>query len=193
MQTSYDDHVSSSKGWAMLAAGAAGGLLLGKFLPVLIANASGTIRAGAGQDPFESLIRQHRELLSLLDQMESTSTENFVKRTALALKFKRTIAKHAMAEEDVVYPLLHDDTDRAEAVEKLYREHAGMKIHLFELQRSVKDHDSWIANVRSLRAEIEPHARQEEEVEFPRLRGILNQRKSVNLSRKIQQEESLIV
>lgn len=177
----------------MLAAGVAGGMVLGKFLPVLFANASGTIRGATGQNPFDGLIQQHRDLLSLLTKMENTSAENSLKRTALALKFKRTIAKHAMAEEDLVYPMLHDEAERAEASEKLYREHASMKIHLFELLRSVKDQAAWTANVRALRAEIEPHARQEENEEFPRLREILNRRQATDLSRKIDQEEALIV
>ena len=63
MLTMNDNRQTSSRGLTMLAAGATGGILLGRFLPVLFANANGTIRAAAGRDPFESLIRQHRELL----------------------------------------------------------------------------------------------------------------------------------
>jgi hemerythrin superfamily protein len=193
MLTLNDNRQNSSRGLTMLAAGATGGILLGRFLPVLFANASGGMRAAVGRDPFEILIRQHHELLSLLTAMENTPAENSIKRTALFLKFKRKLGKHALAEEDVVYPLLHDDADRAEASEKLYREHAGLKIHLFELERSIKDQNSWIAQVQALRQEIEPHARQEEEVEFPRLRSILNERQAATLSRKIHQEEALVI
>jgi hemerythrin superfamily protein len=181
-----------SGGYAKLAIGALGGIVLGRLLPVLIANASGSIRGAAGQDPFGSLIRQHRLLLSLLSQMEQTSPNETLKRMTLFLRLKRTLAKHALAEEDIVYPLLRYDADREQATRKLYEEHSQMKVLLFELERSVKDDDRWATCVRDLRAQIEPHARQEEEVEFPQLRAQMDQQHTKELSRKIHQEESLI-
>jgi len=179
--------------YTILAIGAAGGVLLARIAPVLIANASGFVRSAAGQDPFAGLIREHRELLSLLTKMEHAQKESSLKRTALFLKFKRTIGKHALAEEDIVYPLLQDEAERASEIEKLYREHARMKVLLFELERAIKDDQAWVARVRDLRAEIEPHARQEEEVEFPRLRSLMDAKGTAELSRKIRQEEALII
>lgn len=168
-------------------------MLLGRVLPVLFGRTSGAVRHAMGRDPFEGLIREHRELLSLLDEMEKTPAEATAKRMLLFVRFKRTIGKHALAEEDIIYPLLHDDTDRAEATEKLYQEHASMKIHLFELQRSMSEGPSWISNVRALRDEIEPHARQEEEIEFPKLREALSQQQTAELARNVYQEEALLV
>lgn len=179
--------------YILLGVGAAGGVLLGRFLPVLLANASGLAQGAAGRDPFAKLIQQHRVLLSLLDKMEDVEATEWAKRKFLFLSFKRTIGKHAMAEEDVVYPLLKTDAERHEATAKLYREHASMKIHLFELQRAVHHDEEWRAAVRALRSEIEPHAREEEETEFPRLRASLDQARTAELSRKIRQEEALIV
>ncbi len=183
---------NSAGKYVLIAAGAAGAILLGRLLPVVFANVSGAVRGAAGQDPFKGLIEEHRELLSLLDKMESTHAESPVKRMALFLRFKRTIGKHALAEEDIIYPLLQSDAERKEATEKLYQEHASMKVHLFELQRSIRDEEGWRTHVRALRAEIEPHARQEEEIEFPKLRTLLDKKGSAELSRKIDQEESLL-
>jgi hemerythrin superfamily protein len=193
MFTTNGSNGKSSGRYAMLAIGAAGGVILGRLAPVLFANASGLVRASAGQDPFQGLIREHRQLLSLLDKMEDTPKESPVKRTALFLKFKRTIAKHALAEEDIVYPCLQDDAERTEETQKLYQEHARMKVLLFELDRSIKEDEAWTARVRDLRNEIEPHARQEEEVEFPRLKALMDSKRTAELSRQIYQEESLIV
>jgi len=179
--------------WAMIGLGAAGGILAGKLLPIVIANASGVARAAAGQDPFAGLIREHRELLTLLDRMENTPQANYVRRGMLFAQFKRKIAKHAMAEEDVVYPMLTDDAERGEAAHKLYEEHGRMKILLFELEQAMKDEEAWVKAVRGLRNEIEPHARQEEEVEFPALRARMDEAGKVKLSRKIHQEEAVIV
>jgi iron-sulfur cluster repair protein YtfE (RIC family) len=177
----------------LLGIGAAGGVLLGRFLPVLLANASGLALGAAGRDPFAGLIRQHRTLLSLLDKMENLPASQRVKRKVAFLAFKRTIGKHAMAEEDIVYPLLKTEAERHEATQKLYREHASMKIHLFELERAINSEGQWPEAVRALRSEIEPHAREEEEIEFPRVRALLDQARTAQLSRKICQEEALVV
>jgi iron-sulfur cluster repair protein YtfE (RIC family) len=179
--------------YLLLGAGAAGGLILGRLLPVLLANVSGLIRGAAGHDPFARLIRQHRTLLSLLGQMENLPVSQWTKRKFLFLAFKRTIGKHAMAEEDIVYPLLKTEAERHEATVKLYSEHASMKIHLFELEMAIHQEEEWRDAVRALRSEIEPHARQEEENEFPRLRQLLDQARTTQLNRKIQQEEALII
>jgi iron-sulfur cluster repair protein YtfE (RIC family) len=177
----------------LLGIGAAGGVLLGRFLPVLLANASGLAQGAAGRDPFAGLIEEHRTLLSLLDKMEGLPATDWTKRKVSFLAFKRTIGKHAMAEEDIIYPLLKTEAERHEATQKLYREHASMKIHLYELEEAIHQEEQWRDAVRALRSEIEPHAREEEEVEFPRLRELLDQAASAQLSRKIRQEEALVV
>ena len=179
--------------WAMIGLGAAGGALLGRVLPIVIANANGAARAAVGQDPFAGLIREHRELLRLLDQMDETPQSSCFRRGMLFYIFKRKIAKHAMAEEDVVYPMLTDDAERADAARKLYEEHGRMKVLLFELEHSIKDDEGWVKAVRGLRKEIEPHARQEEQVEFPALRLRMDKAQTIKLARKIHQEEAVIV
>jgi hemerythrin superfamily protein len=183
----------SRNSYLLLGLGAAGGMLLGRFLPVLFANASGYAQGAAGRDPFAGLIEEHRTLLSLLDKMEHLPREAWAKRKLLFLAFKRTLGKHALAEEDIIYPLLKTDAERHEATQKLYAEHASMKIHLFELERAIHQDQEWTEAVRALRSKIEPHAREEEETEFPRLRELLDRSRSARLSRKIHQEEALMV
>jgi hemerythrin superfamily protein len=180
-------------GYGLLLAGAAGGLLLGRILPVIVANVKGSIGGASGRDPFANLIREHGLLLSLLDRMEATPVDQKLRRMALFLQFKRVIGKHALAEEDIVYPLLQNDAEREEASRKLYAEHASMKVNLFELERALTEEEGWKLRVQALRSEIEPHARQEEEEEFPRLRKLMDGLKNAELSRKLDQEESLLV
>jgi iron-sulfur cluster repair protein YtfE (RIC family) len=168
-------------------------MLAGRLLPILIANANGAARASIGQDPFAGLIREHRQLLALLDKMENARQSSFVRRGTLFYLFKRKIAKHAMAEEDVVYPMLTDDAERGDAARKLYEEHGRMKILLFELEQSIRDDQGWLKAVHGLRSEIEPHAHQEENVEFPALRAGMDKARKVKLARKIHQEEAVIV
>jgi len=125
--------------------------------------------------------------------MEHVPTTQWVKRSILLLAFRRTIGKHALAEENIIYPLLKTQAERHEATQKLYREHASMKIHLFELEHALRKDEEWGDGVRALRSEIEPHAREEEEIEFPRLRELLDKEQAIGLLRKIRQEEALVV
>ena len=125
--------------------------------------------------------------------MEELPASDWPKRKFLFLAFKRTIGKHAMAEEDIIYPLLKTQAERHEATQKLYREHASMKIHLFELEQAIHQESEWRDAVRALRSEIEPHAREEEESEFPRLRELLDHARTTQLNRQIRQEQALVV
>jgi iron-sulfur cluster repair protein YtfE (RIC family) len=166
---------------------------MGRLLPILVASMAGAARGAIGRDPFAGLVREHRELLALLARMENAPQSSRARKAMLAYLFKRKIAKHAMAEEDVVYPMLSDHAERADAARKLYEEHGRMKVLLFELEQSISDEQGWLKAVRGLRGEIEPHARQEEEVEFPALRERMDKAGKVNLARKIHQEEAVIV
>jgi hemerythrin superfamily protein len=177
----------------MALAGTAVGLAASRLVPPLWAQLRGAAGSALGEDPFAELIQQHKKLLSLLDRMERTSAGNSIERTLLFLAFKRTIAQHALAEEDIAYPLLHEDAGRPEAAEHLYKEHADMKIHLFALQQSIRDDSRWHRHVRELRDEIARHARQEEDEEFPRLRELRQGRESATLNRNLRQEEALIL
>ena len=170
-----------------------GGALASRLLPPLLAQARGAAGSAMGEDPFARLIAEHKKLLSLLSDMERTPASQPGKRLLLFLAFKRLIAKHAMAEEDVVYPLLHEKADRAQAAEKLYQEHGLMKVHLFSLQRALKENEAWTRHVTALRQEISEHARQEEEEEFPRVRRMRESNQSSELNRNLRQEEALIL
>ena len=70
---------------------------------------------------------------SLLRKMAEASEDSAAERMKLLLMFKRALGKHAMAEEDVVYPILHEIAGAAEQARELYDEHAQMKIHLYGL------------------------------------------------------------
>ena len=172
--------------------GFAAGFVLSRLAPSLWAQLRGAAGSAFGEDPFAELIRQHRTLLSLLGRMEETPASAAGRRVFLFLAFKRTIAKHALAEEDVAYPVLYADAGRPGVAEQLYREHANMKIHLFALQKNLRDDEGWKTHVRALRDEIREHARQEEDEIFPQLRELGRARQSSELSRDLRQEEAFI-
>jgi hemerythrin superfamily protein len=136
------------------------------------------MRARFAQDPFDRLRQDHRQILDILDRMLQARDGDAARRGALLLSLKRTLAKHALAEEDVVYPALHGPAGSADAARSLYAEHAEMKIHLYALEQALMNGNSWGVQLPTLRQLIARHIQTEEDVEFPRLASTLDARAS---------------
>lgn len=125
--------------------------------------------------------------------MERAQDSGTAKRTGLFLMLKRRLAKHALAEEDVVYPLLDTEAQRREAAKHLYEEHAEMKILLFEIESALTRGEPWTDVVRRLREMVERHAREEENEQFPKLREMLDERRFGQVAAQVHREEALIL
>jgi len=178
---------------AMLLGGLGAGILSSRLLPPLISAAMGSRRVRTGGDPFELLISDHRRIVSLLDQMRVCSPDSGMRRSGLYLMLKRKLAKHAMAEEDVVYPLVHGKAENGDAGKHLYDEHADIKILLFELEEKLMKHADWGDQVTRLRDVVQRHVNEEETIVFPRLRQQLGRDQLPQVSGQISREEALIV
>jgi hemerythrin superfamily protein len=139
------------------------------------------------------LIADHRIFELLLSEMEKSADNEYLHRTQLFLRLKRRLAAHAMAEEDVVYPLLHDQARAAEDAKHLYAEHADIKIHLHALEQLPKNDREWVQRASALKALIVSHARHEEDVDFPKLRLILSPSEAIRLSGNVQREKALVL
>lgn len=183
----------SGRSLAAFAGGVAAALIASRILPPLVAQAAGSARAAAGQDPFDVLVEDHRIILSLLGEMELSAENATFRRTQLLLRLKRRLAAHALAEEDVVYPLLHDKAHAEEDTRRLYSEHADMKMMLFALETMPKDDPQWRSTVAKLRALIADHVHQEEDIDFPRLRERLDRQDTMILSGGMQREKALVL
>lgn len=168
-------------------------LIASRIAPPFASRAIGTLRGRAGADPFEVLAADHRRMLGLFSLIERTDDSATARRTALLFQLKRMLAAHALAEEDVVYPMLRDDARLQSEVLELYNEHAGMKIRLFELERAPKDGRRWMTLLRDLRKLVEDHAGDEEQRQFPRLRAKLDERQTANLLGRVQREKAFLL
>lgn len=125
--------------------------------------------------------------------MEQGGDAGTLQRTQWLLRLKRGLAAHAMAEEDVIYPLLSEQAGEQEAAAQLYAEHGAMKTHLYALERDLGDGAAWMDRVAALRNLIADHARQEEDVEFPRLRRLLDEDSAKRVARHVRRERALIL
>jgi iron-sulfur cluster repair protein YtfE (RIC family) len=183
----------SGRDFGVLAAGLAAGVLGSRLLPPLVAMVSGRVRARRGSDPFEVLVNDHRLILSVLDRMADQPAESNARRASLFLVLKRKLAKHAMAEEDVVYPLLHGRGHNPDGSKELYEEHADMKIMLFQLEELLMSGADWREPVGRLRELIRSHIDEEERVVFPQLRQLMDRGGVPKLSGQIRREEALVL
>ena len=184
---------SMARDMAAMAGGVAVGMITSRLLPPLLGSASGSMRARLGRDPFERLTQDHRHIASLLERMLAASENSTMRRMPVFLALKRALGKHALAEEDVVYPLLYGAADAAEAAKQLYREHAEMKIHLHELETALRTGASWSGRASQLQTLISRHVRDEEDVQFPKLQAVLDERQRQLVSGQIRREEALIL
>jgi hemerythrin superfamily protein len=187
------DTRNSSRDIAVLIAGIAAGVLGSRLLPPLVAAAAGSARARKSGDPFDMLVADHRALESLLADMAETDASSTARRASLFMMLKRKLGKHALAEEDVVYPILHNDAEDFSESRDLYDEHADMKILLFTIEERLKAGADWSEEVRNLRALIESHIVEEEQIVFPKLRERMDQSRKNSVSGQISREEALIL
>ncbi|WP_442680617.1 hemerythrin domain-containing protein [Sphingomonas sp. ASY06-1R] len=169
----------------MLAAGAAG-LAVGLAANVArkLAVQSPTYFAGEWD---EALKAEHELTLKVFDAIEATTESNTTKRSMLLANLKHMLAKHALEEENTVYPAMRD-AGEAEAADHLNNDHGYVKQYLYDLTIMPKDSPAWIAKIRQFRADITKHMREEETTLFPMLKGKLTPEKNKELTAAMNKE-----
>jgi hemerythrin superfamily protein len=135
----------------------------------------------------EALKTEHRMTLALFDQLEATADDATAARTALVAKIKYALSKHALQEENAVYPALREANDAADA-DELNSEHGYVKTYLYELTNMAKDAREFLAKVRDFRSLLEDHIREEEERIFPRLYETLTEEQNRKLTLMMNRE-----
>lgn len=181
------------RSFTAFAAGAALSFAASRLMPPLAGRAIGMARVAAGGDPFDALARDHRMVLGMMDTLLQTGRQSQMRRTAGLLQIKRSLTAHALAEEDIVYPMLREEVGAVEASERLYREHAEIKVHLFRLEHLRPDDARWHAEMQSLRDLVARHAADEENTEFPRLRERLSRENLMQLSSDVSREKQFVL
>jgi hemerythrin superfamily protein len=143
--------------------------------------------SGVAGDWADALTAEHEATLAVFDKIEATSDSQTGQRSALLAKLKYALTKHALQEENVIYPALRQSNDIHDA-DALDSEHGYVKTYLYELENLAKDSPEWLARVRDFRAMIEEHMRMEEEEVFPRLRNTLSDAQNAKLTMLMHKE-----
>lgn len=173
-------------GFALAGAAAAVGLAAGL---AATAGARGIAKVAeplAG-DWFAIMKTEHLVVLELFERLEGTAPSAKARRLALLEKIRQALTRHAVQEENVLYPALRIAGLDIPAVQ-LAAEHADVRTTLYELEDLAADHPSWKGRVRSVRGELEAHMVQEEEEIFPELRRLLTPDQNERLTARMLRE-----
>ena len=135
----------------------------------------------------EALKAEHKATLALFDQLEATSDDQTTSRSHLVMKLKYALSKHALQEEDVIYPAMREANEAHDA-DDLNGEHGYVKTYLYELENMAKDSPEFLARVRDFRTLLEGHIRNEEDNVFPRLRAALSEEQNKKLTMAMNKE-----
>ena len=105
----------------------------------------------------------------------------------LLMQLKHALSKHALEEENVVYPALREGGDKEQA-DQLNKEHGYVKQYLYELENMPRDDARWLAKAGELRRDLEQHMADEEERIFPALKARLGTERNARLTSAVNKE-----
>lgn len=135
----------------------------------------------------EALKAEHAATIKLFDALETTTEKNTTKRSMLLMQLKHALAKHALQEENAVYPALREAGQVGDA-DQLNGEHGYVKQYLYDLENMPKESPAFLAKLREFRAHIETHVREEEDDIFPKLKAKLSPEKNKALTALMNKE-----
>ena len=124
---------------------------------------------GMNRDWDEVLQLEHRAVEELFQKMLETEDQETGKRTALLAKIKHALMKHAIEEENAIYPALQR-IDAQDSEDDLFGDHADIKKALYDLDRMDKSDAVFLSRITDLQSLIERHVQEEEGNLFPRLK-----------------------
>ena len=132
----------------------------------------------------DSLAAEHDMVLALFDKALATEDSQTVKRKLLLMQIGHALDKHAYAEEHVIYPVLRETNDVADA-EELEKEHGEVKEFLYRLTHMGSDSPEWIPTMSEFRTALKTHAALEEHEIFPRLRSEITEEIDARLTSEV--------
>jgi hemerythrin superfamily protein len=181
----------NSSGWGGGNAGVIAGAALAGAAIGMAANVGRKLfvqfSSGATGDWLDALKAEHRATLALFDKIEATDDSQTMMRAHLLTKLKYALDRHAVEEENVIYPALRE-ANLAHDADALNGEHGYVKTYLYELETMPKDSPDWLARIRDFRTMIHEHMRMEEDEVFPSFRQSLSPTQNARLTAMMNKE-----
>lgn len=167
------------------AAGFAAGLAAAHFRKLAFQG----VEAAVQGDWLDILKGEHRMVEEIFDSLLQTSNSQTGRRQALLTKLAYALNKHAVQEENVIYPALRKNN--AEAAKHLAAGHADMKTVLSRLQYEIpKSSDEWRDEAKTLRDLVVNHARKDEEPLLAQFHDSMSESENHRLSRRMNWESA---
>ncbi|MGL5836995.1 MAG: hemerythrin domain-containing protein [Sphingorhabdus sp.] len=185
-----NDYFKSNGKNSGLIGAAAAGLAVGLVANLARKAVVQGVSASAGEWD-DTLVAEHKAVLKLFDQIEATNDEQAGKRKMLIVKVKHALMKHAVQEENVVYPVLREH-GMADDADELNSEHGVIKYYLYELAKIDAASPAWMAKARDFRRELEEHMQVEEADLFPKLRGQLGEEGNHKITKLMNKEGFMV-
>ena len=135
----------------------------------------------------DALRTEHKMTLALFDQLEATGDDAAATRAGLVMKIKYALSKHALQEENVIYPVMREANEAHDA-DELNGEHGYVKTYLYELENMDKTAPDFLARVRDFRTLLEGHIRMEEDTIFPRIRAAMSEEQNRKVTLAMHKE-----
>lgn len=177
---------TSNGHFGRLATGAALGFMAGLALP----HARKAVMQGpsiAAGDWADALMAEHRMVEKAFQALLATDQGDHLKRQMLLTKIAYALTKHAIEEENVIYPALMEH-GRGEMARHLTEDHGQVKTFIFELRRMSTEEVGWIEKAHSFFESLQHHVREEEEEVFPSFREMLPAEENARLTRMMNWE-----
>lgn len=177
---------NSGTSFGVIAGAAAGGAALG-LLAMLGRKAAVQAPSALAGNWDDALKAEHKAVLKVFDTLEATDEKATIRRNMLLAHIKHALVKHAIEEENVIYPALRE-AGKTEQADELNAEHGYVKQFLYELENMPSTSPKWLEKVKEFRAALEKHIREEEDTLFPELRAQLSEEKNKALTLAMNKE-----
>jgi hemerythrin superfamily protein len=169
-----------------LAAGAALGFFAGLAVPHARKAVMQAPSVMAG-DWVDALTAEHRLVEGVFDKLLQTDESQAARREALLAKIAYALSKHAIEEENVIYPALMEAA-RADTSRHLTEDHAKIKTFIYDLRRLSPSDPQWLIRAREFHQELQHHMREEEDEIFPQFRNAMSPEDNARLTKMMNWE-----
>lgn len=136
---------------------------------------------------FELLIKDHKKVKGILEDLLSTTANAKVKRRDLLSTLKEELQLHEKIEETIVYPVLEEKKALKDLTLEAYQEHHIVDILLKELDSVDVTDEIWKAKATVLQENLLHHISEEEKDLFPHASKILKQNDLDRIGDEIKQ------
>ena len=138
-------------------------------------------------DAYQILMKDHRKVEDLFEQIEQTEDRAGRDRQQLFQKLREALELHTEVEERLVYPEMKKHPGTRKFADDALKEHAVVKRLLEEIGGLPTDDDRWPDMIDELDHAVQHHVREEEEQMVPAARREISESRASELGRQIEE------